>query len=157
MLVVWCDLVWLFAATGTGVNFGGSITSAATNSSAAAVSAVTLTMTVPPGLVKLMAGAVFPIGLMFVVICGAELFTGNMMYLTLALYTGKTTWRKAAINLFVVYFGNLVGSLIFAYFFTYLTDTISAEPWLSVRVVRSLVHHQNPMSASDRVLMCLAL
>ena len=34
----------------------------------------------PAGLVKLAAGAVFPVGLMLVVIAGAELFTGNCMF-----------------------------------------------------------------------------
>jgi hypothetical protein len=34
----------------------------------------------PTGIVKFASGAVFPVGLMLVVIAGAELFTGNCMF-----------------------------------------------------------------------------
>ncbi|GAJ19861.1 unnamed protein product, partial [marine sediment metagenome] len=37
-----------------------------------------------PGLQKLIFGAVFPVGLMLVVIAGSELFTGNCMLPTIA-------------------------------------------------------------------------
>ena len=39
---------------------------------------------IDPGVAKLIGAAVFPVGLMLVVICGAELFTGNNL-MTLAL------------------------------------------------------------------------
>ena len=34
------------------------------------------------GIGKLVSAAVFPVGLMMVVLCGAELFTGNCMMIT---------------------------------------------------------------------------
>ncbi len=40
----------------------------------------------PGGLVKFAAGAVFPVGLMLVVIAGAELFTGNCMFVPISLF-----------------------------------------------------------------------
>jgi len=37
-------------------------------------------LALPAGLIKFAAGAVFPVGLMLVVIAGSELFTGNCMF-----------------------------------------------------------------------------
>lgn len=53
----------------------------------------------------------FSIGLILVVIAGAELFTGNSLMVIAAL-NKKITWGKLAKNWVVVYFGNLVGSLL---------------------------------------------
>ncbi len=55
--------------------------------------------------------AMFSIGLILVVIAGAELFTGNSLMVIAAL-NKKITWGKLAKNWVVVYFGNLVGSLL---------------------------------------------
>lgn len=66
------------------------------------------------GLSKFMAGSVFSLGLMLVVICGAELFTGNSL-LTKAALHGEIPWSKLAENWVVVILGNLLGSLFFAW------------------------------------------
>lgn len=63
------------------------------------------------GLGRTLAGAIFAVGLMMVVITGAELFTGNTL-ITVALYEKKTTFAKMMKNWVVVYIGNLIGSLI---------------------------------------------
>lgn len=55
--------------------------------------------------------AMFSIGLILVVIAGAELFTGNSLMVIAAL-SKKITWGKLAKNWVVVYLGNLVGSLL---------------------------------------------
>ena len=47
---------------------------------------------IDPGLAKFAGAAVFPVGLMLVVIAGAELFTGNNL-MTLALMNNKITQR----------------------------------------------------------------
>jgi formate/nitrite transporter len=66
------------------------------------------------GLSRLLAGSVFSIGLMLVVICGAELFTGNSLLTTAALH-GEISWGKLAENWGVVLVGNFLGSLFFAW------------------------------------------
>jgi len=66
------------------------------------------------GLTRLVAGSVFSLGLMLVVVCGAELFTGNSM-LTKAALHGRIPWHKIAQNWVVVLLGNLVGSFFFAW------------------------------------------
>jgi formate/nitrite transporter len=63
------------------------------------------------GVAKLVAGIVFPVGLMFVIICGAELFTGNCL-LTVAYAQKKITLKKMLKNWITVYFANFIGAFI---------------------------------------------
>lgn len=65
------------------------------------------------GLARTITGAVFPVGLMMIVIVGGELFTGNTM-IVMAAMQKETTWGKYLRNLAVVYLSNLIGSLIIA-------------------------------------------
>lgn len=64
---------------------------------------------------KFLFGAVFSVGLMLVVIAGAELFTGNNMFLAIAAYNGETSWGKLLYNWVVVFIFNFVGSLLLVY------------------------------------------
>ena len=66
------------------------------------------------GMGKIIAGAVFSIGLVLVVIAGAELFTGNIMMIVGALST-LFPIRKILKNWAIVYLGNFVGSFLFAF------------------------------------------
>ncbi len=65
------------------------------------------------GLASLVGGSVFTVGLMLVVIGGAELFTGNNL-ISLACCQGKAAWTGLLKNWGVVYAGNFVGSLLLA-------------------------------------------
>jgi formate/nitrite transporter len=66
------------------------------------------------GVARLLAGSVFSIGLMLVVICGAELFTGNSLLAAAALH-GEISWGKLAENWGLVLVGNFLGALFFAW------------------------------------------
>lgn len=66
------------------------------------------------GLARTITGAIFPVGLMMIVLVGGELFTGNTM-IVMAVMQKEVTWLQYARNLVVVFFSNLVGSLIIAY------------------------------------------
>jgi len=66
------------------------------------------------GLMKFLGAAVFPVGLMLVIIAGAELFTGNNL-MTLALFDKKITLAQLLKNWFFVYMGNFLGSIFLAY------------------------------------------
>ncbi|MSN25670.1 MAG: formate/nitrite transporter family protein [Geobacter sp.] len=66
------------------------------------------------GISRLLGGSAFSIGLMLVVICGAELFTGNSL-LAGAVLHGEISWGKLAENWVVVLTGNFIGSLFFAW------------------------------------------
>lgn len=66
------------------------------------------------GLAKLTSGALFPVGLMLVVICGAELFTGNCL-MVVPLIDGKVSLKEILKNWIVVYIGNFIGSILVAF------------------------------------------
>jgi formate transporter len=67
------------------------------------------------GMGRIVGGAVFGIGLVLVVVAGAELFTGNILMIIgslLSLFSAK----KILKNWITVYIGNFMGSILFAYF-----------------------------------------
>ena len=63
----------------------------------------------PFGVAKLLTGLVFCLGLILVVVGGAELFTGNNL-IVMAWASGKVTGRALLRNWLIVYAGNFVGS-----------------------------------------------
>jgi len=67
------------------------------------------------GLSKFFFGAVFSVGLMLVVIAGAELFTGNNMFLPIACLNGEASWGGLLYNWCIVYIANFVGSLLLVF------------------------------------------
>lgn len=66
------------------------------------------------GISRFLGGSVFSIGLMLVIICGAELFTGNSLLAVAALH-GEISWVKLCENWGIVLTGNFIGSLFFAW------------------------------------------
>ncbi|NYT06413.1 MAG: formate/nitrite transporter family protein [Methanomicrobiales archaeon] len=75
--------------------------------------------TLGAGMAKLILGGVFPVGLIIIVLTGAELFTGDAMLAPMAAFIHKISWA-AVLNLWVwVYIGNLIGSIVYAYIMAY--------------------------------------
>ncbi len=74
----------------------------------------------------LFTGAVFALGLILVVVAGAELLTGNMALLPIALLRRRITLGQLGVNFGLVLVGNLLGSLFVAYFLAYKTGVIGA-------------------------------
>jgi formate/nitrite transporter len=66
---------------------------------------------------NLLGAAVFPIGLILVIIGGGELLTGNMMSLPTAMFAGRITLSAVARNWLLVTIANLMGALFVAYCF----------------------------------------
>lgn len=62
------------------------------------------------GLTKLLGGLVFCLGLILVIVAGAELFTGNNL-IVMAYVSKKITLKRVLRNWGIVFVGNLVGSL----------------------------------------------
>ncbi|PVZ42471.1 formate/nitrite transporter family protein [Pseudomonas sp. CC120222-01a] len=69
---------------------------------------------------NLLGAAVFPIGLILVILAGGELLTGNMMSLPLAMFAGRIRLAAVARNWLLVTLANLLGALFVAYFFGHL-------------------------------------
>ncbi len=70
----------------------------------------TATVSWPTGLQRLLSGIVFSLGLILVVVGGAELFTGNIL-IVMAWANGKVRTRLLGLNWLVVYTGNFVGAV----------------------------------------------
>ncbi len=83
-----------------------------------------------PGLTKFFFGAAFPLGLILVVIAGAELFTGNTAYFLPNLLSKKQKPIAMFRNWFWVYSGNFIGAVFVAYFITHLTHIVHKEPFI---------------------------
>ena len=62
------------------------------------------------GVTRVLAGVVFSLGLILVVVAGAELFTGNNL-IVMATASGRVTLRRLMHNWGLVYAGNLVGAV----------------------------------------------
>lgn len=63
------------------------------------------------GLGKLLSGIIFPAGLIFVLVAGADLFTGNIL-ITMAALQKKIKWSQVFKNWALVWIGNLIGSIL---------------------------------------------
>ena len=90
----------IFATTA----FAGSIKIATADGAAA------FTTGLPYGVTRLLGGLVFCLGLILVVVGGAELFTGNNL-IVMAWASGKVTTQGLLRNWTIVYLGNFVGAL----------------------------------------------
>jgi len=64
----------------------------------------------PFGVAKLLSGTVFSVGLVMVVVAGAELFTGNNL-IVMAWASGKVTTTSLLLNWLLTFVGNCVGAM----------------------------------------------
>ncbi len=71
---------------------------------------VTFDSTLPSGITRLIGGLVFCIGLILVVVAGAELFTGNNL-LVMGLFSRVVRMSQLLKNWGIVYVGNFIGSI----------------------------------------------
>lgn len=62
------------------------------------------------GIARLLGGITFSLGLILVVVAGAELFTGNTL-VVIAFISGKVSFGRLMRNWGIVYVGNLIGAL----------------------------------------------
>ena len=83
-----------------------------------------------PGITKFLFGAMFPLGLILVVIVGAELFTGNNAYFMPNLVNKKQHIFTVLKNWGLVYVGNFIGAIFVAYVLTHLTHIVSGAPFV---------------------------
>ena len=118
----------------------------------------TITAGLPYGVTRLLAGLVFCLGLILVVVGGAELFTGNNL-IVMAWASGKVTSRAVLRNWLIVYLGNFVGSIstaIMMFFtkqYTFGADTVGIT---ALRIAVSKVDYTF-LQALALGVMCNAL
>ncbi|MBW1738789.1 MAG: formate/nitrite transporter family protein, partial [Deltaproteobacteria bacterium] len=100
----WLSVFVLGILAGAYIGFGGLLSTCVT---------FDLANIMGIGFKKFMAGTAFSVGLILVVVAGAELFTGNNLMLSSAM-AKKITFRTMSARWAVVWFANLIGSLILA-------------------------------------------
>ncbi|WP_430111773.1 formate/nitrite transporter family protein [Paenibacillus sp. B1-33] len=83
---------------------------------------------------SLIGAALFPVGLILVLLAGGELLTGNMMAVPLARMKGCITTGEAIRNIVVITFANFLGALFVAYFFGHVVGLTSSGPYLQKTV-----------------------
>ncbi len=94
----------LAVLAGTFISFGAIFATTVTAGTSAAW---------PFGVSKLLTGLVFCLGLILVIVSGAELFTGNNL-IVMAWAGGKVSTRALLRNWVIVYAGNFIGSICVA-------------------------------------------
>lgn len=114
--------------------------------------------TLDPGITRLLGGLAFCLGLILVVVAGAELFTGNNL-LVMAYADKKITLKQLTINWSLVFVGNLVGSLglvILIYFSEHWLLSNGAVGAKAVLIANDKVK-LGFMAAFTRGILCNAL
>ena len=76
---------------------------------------------------KLLNGLIFAVGLNFVFMAGAELFTGNNFTMSAASIKGEVSWGETIKVWIVCYLGNLLGSVVTAGIFM-MTGLMNQHP-----------------------------
>ncbi|EGO8643870.1 formate/nitrite transporter family protein [Enterococcus faecalis] len=88
----------------------------------------------------LVGAAVFPIGLIVILMAGGELITGNMMAVSTAWFAKKVSFRELIVNWVTITLANIVGALFVAYFFGHYLGLTSSGSYLNQ--VLSLAEHK---------------
>lgn len=83
-----------------------------------------------PGLIKFIAGSLFPIGLIMVSLTGADLFTSDCTAFTLPLLQRKIHAGTFLKYLMLSYLFNFVGAQLVAYLLSIHIGTLPGDPWI---------------------------
>ncbi len=117
----------------------------------------------PYGIIKLVGGVCFSLGLMLVVVCGADLFTSTVLTIV-SKATGRITWGQMFLNWFNVYIGNLIGALFFVALIWFAGQYTAANGQWGLNVLQTAnykLHHTFVEAVSLGILanlmVCLAV
>ncbi|MBW1801207.1 MAG: formate/nitrite transporter family protein, partial [Deltaproteobacteria bacterium] len=103
----WLSVFILGILAGSYIGFGGLLSTTVTFDMAAKAGI---------GFTKFMGGSAFSLGLILVIIAGAELFTGNNLMVS-SVMTRDITFNKMAKRWLLVYIANFIGSILLAFIF----------------------------------------
>ncbi|HGN0431557.1 TPA: formate transporter FocA [Proteus mirabilis] len=103
------------------------------------ITATTGTASVPFGLAKLVGGICFSLGLMLVVVCGADLFTSTVLTI-IPKATGRISWAKMFANWINVYIGNFIGALFFVALMWFAGQYAAANGLWGLNVLQTAQH-----------------
>jgi len=91
------------------------------------------------GLAKLAGGVCFSLGLILVVVCGADLFTSTVLTV-MAKASGLISWGQLLLNWVVVYLGNLVGALFFVALIWFAGQHMNSNGLWGLNVLQTADH-----------------
>lgn len=107
------------------------------------------------GLARLVAGCIFPVGLVSLVLAGGELFTGNALMLT-GVVSRKITLKKMLRNWVIVYFANMIGAVFIAWMVSQTGQWNYTDGMLGAMTIKIAVGKVNlsPWTAFCSGIMC---
>lgn len=112
---------------------------------------------------SLLGGAVFPVGLILVVLAGGELITGNMMSISMSFYAKRISIKQVFVNWFWVTITNFAGALFIAYFFGHIVGLTETGPFLTktLAIAQAKLHDSFIQTLVSAIgcnwLVCLAI
>ncbi|WP_110927931.1 formate/nitrite transporter family protein [Bacillus massiliglaciei] len=83
---------------------------------------------------NLIGGLVFPLGLILVIVAGAELLTGNMMAVTMGVFAKKVRFMQLLKNWVLITVTNFIGAVFVAYFFGHVLGLTETDVFLDKTV-----------------------
>lgn len=115
------------------------------------------------GIGRCICSLIFPTGLIMIMLCGGELFTGNNLMIT-GVLAKKITIQSMLRNWIIVYYGNFVGSVLFAWMFANSGLLGTGDGLLETVIINTAVNKVN-LSISEAIirgifcnmLVCLAV
>jgi len=116
-----------------------------------------------PGLLRLVEGLVFPVGLAMIVLTGSELLTSDMMFFFMAALKGRIPWWGVIYAYVVVFLGNLAGSLFFGMILVRYTGLITGPISTFVqnaavaRAVTPMWHELFLRGIGCNIMVCMAV
>lgn len=127
------------------------------------ITATTGSGTMPYGIAKLIGGICFSLGLMLVVVCGADLFTSTVL-IVVAKASGRISWGQLARNWINVYVGNLGGALFFVALMWFAGQHMVANSAWGLNVLQTADHKMHHtfieavcLGTLANLLVCLAV
>ncbi|KAK0624871.1 Formate/nitrite transporter, partial [Bombardia bombarda] len=84
-----------------------------------------------PGLLRMFGALIFPIGLVMIILTGAELFTGSTMFTTVAALHGRLSIPRLFMHWFLCFWGNMAGCLFTMVFIFGYGGVFDHEPYKS--------------------------
>lgn len=127
------------------------------------ITATTGSGAMPYGIAKLIGGTCFSLGLMLVVVCGADLFTSTVL-IVVAKASGRISWGQLARNWINVYAGNLAGALFFVALMWFAGQHMVANGAWGLNVLETADHKMHHtfieavcLGTLANLLVCLAV
>ncbi|CAK7892884.1 hypothetical protein CAAN1_01S12134 [[Candida] anglica] len=91
-------------------------------------------MEINPGIVQLLQGILYPIGLFYVVIMGVDLFNSNILFFTVAVARNAVTVLDLLISWIVSWWFNLVGNIFVCYIICHYSSITASSAFVKASI-----------------------